>query len=121
MQAESLRIYTSHANLWVDRVATYKSDATSRPLYRVCSQYDENLGFGSINLDENWRAHQPDHLEFIVLRACKEQGKVLITHLMCIQKVADERYNRVQVLRVQIDEEGWRRAKPLIGIPLTLF
>jgi hypothetical protein len=116
----SLRIVTSFAYLSVDRVATYKADASSRPLYRVCSQYDESLCFGSINLDEDYRARQQDHLKFVVLHAHKEQGREIITALMCIEKLANGGNARVQVLRVQIDEDDWRRTKPVVESSVTI-
>ena len=71
------------------------------------------LGFPSpsiINLDKEWRAAQPDKLEFIVVGATHLEHQPKF-YILLIETVGQISY-RVKVTKTRVTEEQWMRQNP---------
>jgi hypothetical protein len=125
-----LRFWTSTALLPVDRSGPqYKhldkwADPTQENELMTIRNPQTNAPIGVINLHREWRAQQPDDLEFIILtRSCRERWKprgwsqwTLPAHMQGLYIMLIEWKNnfayRVQMPKYPVQEEDWVSVKP---------
>jgi hypothetical protein len=84
--------------------------------YLVMDALDDNVIFGTINLDRSWRDARPALLEFLLSDGTTDaSGRLVGTQLMCLDPKGPQLRTlidctRVNTMRCHVGEAEWRAA-----------